>query len=399
MASLRSKLLLAAIVTAVQGAAAYGVYAWWRDSRAGATVELVDNRAAVIETLEQRARAPEGPPETVDSFPPPLRREPLDPSTARVFFPFVGRGDFHPYLYYSHEAHTDTTRRFPEHPDGEYRIQTNALGMREVDEVADPRPRYRVIVTGDSHTDGVCSNEENFSSRLEASFERDPLGPDSGVEVLNCACFGYSLYQYLAVIEKYEHLRPDVFVVAVYGGNDFYSMMTLQRYFHRRPPPEVRSPAIYMRIRGKEEKGVVAQEFQQAQYFLDNPDDVDVAIATACSITLEIERTCREQGVTPMFVYIPPPYRGQPELNRDDRDHFLALAGFDAAALQVSDEIADGWLGFVRERELALVDLREPFRRETRRLYYRADHHINVAAHAVISLEIEPMLRRMLLSR
>jgi GDSL-like Lipase/Acylhydrolase family len=384
--------ILLIVSLSISSAVAYCVWYAVRSGDAPDTVLIVDNSAAVVAELDRRAEHVEPQPES-NTFPPPFVREPLDLKTSKIFFPFVKPENHDPFLHYGHEKNLDVVIPFPEHPRGEYHIQINSEGFRNRREVSATRPDLRILVTGDSHTDGICSNDETFSHRIETLF-----AARGSVEVLNGACFGYSLYQYLAVIERYASLAPHAFVPVVYGGNDFYSILSLQRYFHRRAAPVISRPTLQEKIEaaGLAERGAVAQELGQVRYFLDNPEDVEVAYATACTLALEIARVCRENRTALLFVYLPPPYRAQPDLNALDLEPYLAAGGFESNDVAVSDRIADRWLEFLADRGIPFVDLRPVTRATTDRLYFRADHHLNVDGHAKVAATLAPRLEALL---
>ncbi|MFM7073356.1 MAG: alginate O-acetyltransferase AlgX-related protein [Planctomycetota bacterium] len=60
--------------------------------------------------------------------------------------------------------------RIPEHPRGYVEIRRNRQSLREDGEVAlqAPMGTRRIVCVGDSHTDGVCWNEESYPNRLES---------------------------------------------------------------------------------------------------------------------------------------------------------------------------------------------------------------------------------------
>lgn len=107
-------------------------------------------------------------------------------------------------------------------------------------------------------------------------------------------------------------------------------------------------------------------------------------------------RFCREHGVRLLVLYLPPPYCAQREINRDDLEAYRRVLGFTDEQIAVSDRIADRWLAFLDERGIAHLDLRPLMRATPERLYYRADHHLNVRGHQVVADAILPEVRRLL---
>jgi lysophospholipase L1-like esterase len=105
--------------------------------------------------------------------------------------------------------------------DGGFEFRTNELGLRRDIATAIPKPHAlrRVLVLGDSQTDGYVANPESFSALLEASL-RGALATDA-VEVLNAGVSGYSPVQEKAWYETHgAELAPDVVVLVLYAGND-----------------------------------------------------------------------------------------------------------------------------------------------------------------------------------
>lgn len=215
--------------------------AFLRSRRPADTVKMEDRGAAQDEMLQaRRAELPEGERPTVDgqpgTWPRPFVSEPLDKETAASFFPALDHSAvFDPHVYVRRKGGVDHRMRFPEHPDGGWRVRTNSEGLREDDEIRTEQPDVRILVGGDSHTDGLCPNEASFANVLEALLADER--PGETVEVLNTGTGAYHFYNYLGVLERFRELRPDLYVIAVYGGNDFYKNLGLLRYFERLPPP------------------------------------------------------------------------------------------------------------------------------------------------------------------
>jgi hypothetical protein len=119
-----------------------------------------------------------------------------------------------------------------EHAAGSVVFRTNNLGLRrDVDTaVRKPANTARVLVLGDSQTEGIASNEETYSTGLERALNRLQLRlrnrTGRRVEVLNAAVSGYSpLLEYLWLRERGCALQPDVILVALYAGNDIGELL------------------------------------------------------------------------------------------------------------------------------------------------------------------------------
>lgn len=106
--------------------------------------------------------------------------------------------------------------------------------MREDSEPSAVKPDLRILVAGASNVEAMCANAESATNLLEASL-RERLGGKS-VEALNAGAGSSNFYNYVAVLERYSELEPDVLIVIVYGGTDFANGLALERYFNRRGP-------------------------------------------------------------------------------------------------------------------------------------------------------------------
>jgi hypothetical protein len=102
-----------------------------------------------------------------------------------------------------HRPNVQREVTWDEHPEGRVIMRTNNLGFRE-DTDTDVKKRddtVRILVTGDSHIDGVVDNSESFPNRLEALLNSSGLGPT--FEVINGGTGYYGPQHYSRFIEKY----------------------------------------------------------------------------------------------------------------------------------------------------------------------------------------------------
>lgn len=335
---------------------------------------------------EERAR--ESVPRRDDvGWPPPLRREPIPEHVVRLLYPNIGRGrlEYHPTLFQRVVPSLDTWDVLPEIEGGRYRLRTNSLGFRGDEEPASDRPGLRVIVTGASNVEGKCDDRAAAPALLEALLrERSSRGD---VEVLNAACAGYTFYNFLAILEQYADLQPDVFCVVAYGGNDFFGNLKFERWFERRRPPRY-EPYSTARLEASDDvflRQLVGVEVGQAAYYLNNPEGEQLTIDSACGATRELARLCAERGIRLVCAYLPPPLVGQPAHLAEERRRALELVGLEDGALEVSGRIADAWIAYCAQIGIDVIDLRPRFLEADERLYWKSDIHINLAGHGVVA--------------
>lgn len=112
----------------------------------------------------------------------------------------------------------------PEHDRGYFVYRSNNLGCREDENTSFvKKDSVRIVVLGDSHTDGVCWNRESYANQLEKYLNHS----DSRItyDVINAGTGKYSPFQYLRAYQyRLKPLRPEVVIIGFYIGNDFFDM-------------------------------------------------------------------------------------------------------------------------------------------------------------------------------
>src|SRR5437763_7745404 len=83
----------------------------------------------------------------------------------------------HRVLGHEHTPSLDLVVPLAEHTAGSFRFHTNNLGLRRDNDMSSEKPAdlFRVLVLGDSQTEGYVDNPETFSSGLESELR---LGPE-----------------------------------------------------------------------------------------------------------------------------------------------------------------------------------------------------------------------------
>lgn len=304
---------------------------------------------------------------------------------------------YDPLTYWRRRSGFDFIQKFEPYPGGEYRVRTNSEGMREDDEVRAQKPALRVVVTGDSHTDCVCPNEKSYANQLEALLAQQ--SPDRSVEVLNCGVGSYSFYHYLGVLEKRAALSPDVFVIGVFGGNDFGEVLAPWHHFQRTERP--RNPELRMRLQraldapipGGGNTAAVSQGYNQYFYFDSQPDQLEVALKAATSVMAEILEQCRERSIRLVVLYMPPPPEVDYESSRELFESVSRAYGAKRDVLPLVAELGDRFLAFLRERDVTVLDARPLLRAAPKPLYWPTDLHINLAANRMLAEALLPLVQ------
>src|SRR5262245_29697388 len=145
----------------------------------------------------------------------------------------------------------DRTQSFdwPEHPIGRVTFRTNNLGFREDRPTQVEKSGPRVLVLGDSHTEGQVNNDENVAHVLERLLQEQPperagapaaqaaLPAAPRFEALNAAVGGTGPHEYLGQLRKHLDLRPDLVIVVLYAGNDLSNALMMADFATKRPRP------------------------------------------------------------------------------------------------------------------------------------------------------------------
>lgn len=119
-----------------------------------------------------------------------------------------------------------------DHP---YMVQTNNLGLRNVEEtILDQDATFRILTIGDSYTFGpYVANDETWPARLEQMLREQYT--NRSLEVLNAGIASYTITDELAYFtEKGLALAPDLVILEV-TFNDIADMRKIQRGLFKRP--------------------------------------------------------------------------------------------------------------------------------------------------------------------
>lgn len=279
-------------------------------------------------------------------------------------------------------------QKHPEHPDGGFEVAFNSRGHKDREPLE--RADWRVVLTGDSQTEGVCGVEESFAQRLEARLRASFQGRT--IEVVNAGIGGSNPWTYLGVLETTDDLQVDAFLPVFYGGNDFSGAVGLERVLRFRGAPNDAYRREWTELEPQLPAGLGPVELVQAMYFDSNPQDEDFAVAAWVSLAVEMDRRCRARGILFRPVYMPPPLQGMPAGYAAERAALQELAPGALDSIDVSDRLADAWIAALGARGIETLDLRPAFAPQTRKLHWIPDRHLNLQGQEVVADALFPAL-------
>jgi hypothetical protein len=324
-------------------------------------------------------------------------REPLDVLRAQNFFPIGGNHVYDRFTYFRKRPGMSQSMPMPDYPGGAWLMRTNSQGFREDGELPAERPDVFVLVAGDSHTEGMCSNAESYANRLEAMLRG--ARPGQSVEVLNTGCASYSVYNYLGALEAFADKEPDVLVTAIFGGNDFVECLPLYHYFHHTQSAPI-NRYDWDRVSSQLEMGesALAQGLSSASYFSRSPDEVDHALRAAIEVTDEMRRRCDELGTALIVVYIPSVFdfpAGEAASKLAEAKALMKLSDYELLA---GDRLGERLVGALRARGTEVIDLREHFD-PAKGPWYWSEYHINLRSQQRIAELLLPRVEARLAAR
>ncbi len=312
-------------------------------------------------------------------------------------------------------------------------VKRNWCGCREDQEtpLAKPPGVQRIVVLGDSHTDGFVLNQDSYANILEQT-----LG--ARYDVVNCGQAVSSPYQHLWIYRLlYHRFDPDVLLVGFYAGNDLFELMLRDDrihlewngsdYVHAEPGwrPDLRRErsaltatlsdhvAIFraaaqlhwLHLERQRQRRAAAyyrplidannrypaatwQGLNQAYYFKHHPEDWDVASDMLAHVLNEFKNIAPRDGLR--LVIIPSARQLRPDVAVGAAD-ILQLTPDECAC---DERVCDLVIDICQRLQIPALDLRPVFKGFSGELYWDSDHHINRAAHRLIAEELTRQLPR-----
>jgi hypothetical protein len=283
---------------------------------------------------------------------------------------------------------------WPEHPAGRIRFRTNNLGLREDVPTDAVKQGPRVLVTGDSQTEGAVNNAESWPNALERLLSSGapasgpaggPAGRPAGipaVEVLNAGVGGTGPHNHLGMLRRELALAPDLFIAALYAGNDFQGALQVSDFLTKRhAAPRTKEYTARLDAANARWPEALPQGFNQAAYFAFAPGDATIALDAAIAVHAEMDAVCRAHGIRFLAVVIPSKTDVEPDEDRATVDEILAALSLSREELAVNERLGREFAAALAARGIACVDALAGLRGAGEPLYWRRDHHLDIAGN------------------
>jgi len=302
---------------------------------------------------------------------------------------------YDPWTYTAEAPNQHRRCIWPERAEKEFWWHTNGLGLREDQELADPPADVRVLVAGDSHTAGACNNGESHPNLLERALA--DLHPGKTVEVLNAAMPGFSFYQYSGTLHKFLAWRPQLFVVAVYGGNDFTEISYLSHVFTGAQQSRWRNEELELRDRALEAAGfAMGQCFNSIFDMYCRPEERDLLLRRSVRLCSQMQAVCQQQGIPMLVVFLPAACDCEWREPHADIERANAVLGLGEEERDVTAWFAETFVTELARLRIQAVDMRPIFALEKQPPYWSTDLHMNLRGHQLVADALLPEVERAL---
>lgn len=302
--------------------------------------------------------------------------------------------------------------RFADRPEGYFRWYWNSAGYRTAEIGRKGDTEERILVVGDSHTEGAGIDDgDRFSDRLEQYLNgQRNVGR---VTVMNFGQAGVTAPGYLEIIRTGLAYGPDLVMLVVFSGNDLAELVSAKEYLgvraERKPPGDRLWEAVKARLRRLYLYHTAAHVFRglransrahvtvtgpylqalgQAKYFIERPVDLEAALDRFRHLLYEIKKESEARDIRFLVVTLPS------KLQVDEASSQEAGREI-AQELRIELDHARRVDAFVHRRMVDVVreivphgrDLRDPLKEAwpSREKFWPRDWHLNTLGHEVVA--------------
>jgi hypothetical protein len=291
------------------------------------------------------------------------------------------------YIYDQVAGHLhkpNASRVFPwkEHQKKTIIMKTNNLGFREDFETSKTKAEgiKRILITGDSHIDGVVCNVESFPNQLEVLLNNGRK--NHRYECINAGVGHYGPQNYSGVLKRFLYLKPDVFIVVIYSGNDFMDALYIEELNGRlKFPPRSGDYIEKLQTANKMLADSVAQALNQIYFFKTFPNLMNIAVDITANHLESIKRICEDNHIELLVVFLPTKLDAEMERDKERLMPVIDLLQLSKDQLEINHQIVETLISWLSKENIKHIDLLSPMKKCIRKLFWARDYHLNSRGH------------------
>lgn len=260
--------------------------------------------------------------------------------------------------------------------------RTNNLGFREDTDTNQKKDNtIRILVTGDSHTDGVLKkNNQSFINIWEN--KQNNIDSLMAHDYINGGTAFYTFRNYLGFLKKYKYLQPDVYLINIFTGNDFREAPIFED--NRTNVSNVYKNFL-IRFKRKfysaEKKKIpFAQGIEQTLYFKAFPEEKEKSLHLAKTYLSEINKICKKEDIKLVITLLPP----KTDVNEKFNDSIQELFQFSNDDMAINEQLTSKLIDWLNSEKITNFYLKDTLQMSKQKVYWDEDLHINPNGHRVI---------------
>jgi hypothetical protein len=260
--------------------------------------------------------------------------------------------------------------------------RTNNLGFRENEDIRDKKDcEIRILVTGDSHTDGsVKENNNTFINVLEHKLNESQT--DHFYNCINGGTAFYTFKNYHGFLKKYLYLKPDVYIITVFTGNDFRETILFES--DRTTLENVYKYTYNKAIRkffSTDKKALLSnQGVEQTLYFDYFKEDISTSLKHSKKYLTAIKKICEENNIKLIVTLLP----SKIETNAIYKNQIKSAFNLNEDIINTNKNLTTELKEYLTLKNIKYIDLLKPLKESKEKVFWDHDLHINTHAHSII---------------
>ena len=287
-----------------------------------------------------------------------------------------------------HRENYNKVITWKEHSKGAFEMITNNFGFRQQNNTLADKPAntIRILVTGDSHTDGVANDDELFTAILQQQLQH--FDSTKNYEVLNGGTGFYSFVNYSGFLKKFAFLKPDYFIITVYTGNDYIeNVLYDESNFTFTGSLET----FYARLNWRYFYSYMnnSQYAAQVMYFHLYPSKMNTSLQITYRYLDSIRNICSGQHIIPVVFFLP----SVMDVDRNKANAIMIHKKFSKEDLGISQRMSEEIGLWCNQRGIINFNLLNGMKSGATSLFWSADDHLNVEGHRMVAAIMFDSLR------